>query len=361
MDDRIREHAALLVDHSTDIGPGDQVLIDASSAAKPLVTALHEAIAEREAVAAVLDSDARFSRAYLTTVDPEEIPLAEHLLAAIEATDAYIAIRGGANRFEEADVPPTAVAAWSTVQRPILEERLDTRWVATQHPTDDAAQSAQMSTEGYADFVYDAVMQDWTAQRAFQEPMVELLNEGSTVRIVSGETTDLTLDIEGMVAINDGATHNLPGGEVFTAPAVDGTDGTVLFDKPVIRDGSEIIDAQLTFVDGEVVDFDAAKNAEVLESVLDTDAGARRLGELGIGMNRSIDRFTANMLFDEKMGDTVHLALGRAYKENVPPERERNDSAVHQDMIVDMSADSHIEIDGELIQQDGTFRFEADW
>ncbi len=361
MDDRVREHAEILVDYSTDIGSGDQVIIRASSAARDLVIALHEAIGDRGGIPIVLDNDNRFARSYLTAVDTTEINLAEHLLAAMEATDAYIAVRGGENQFEEADVPTEILSEWSRTQGPILEERLSKRWVATQHPTSDAAQSAQMSTAAYADFVYEAVSKDWEAQRAYQAQLVDILEEGSTVRIVSGDSTDLELSIDGMIPINDSGRHNLPGGEVFTAPVPDATAGTVLFDKPVLRDGREIEDAELVFEDGRVVEYSAAKNEELLGSVLDTDGGARYLGELGIGMNRSIDRFTRNMLFDEKMGDTVHLALGRAYKENVPAGMDRNESAVHQDMIVDMSEDSHIEVDGEVIQQDGTFSFEDGW
>lgn len=361
MDDRVRQHAEILVDYSTEIERGDRVIISGTAATRPLVEALHEAIGERGGIPFVLDRNDRFTSSYLRAVDPDEIPLAEHLLEAMKSTDAYIAARGGENRFESADVPPEALTTWNRTQRPILEERLSTRWVATQHPTPGAAQSAQMSTDAYADFVYSAVTKDWDEQRAFQEQLVELLDDGSTVKIVSGDTTDLELDIEGMIPINDAGKHNLPGGEVFTAPIPDSTSGTVLFDKPVIREGREIVDARLNFEDGVVVDYSAAKNEELLGAILDTDEGARRIGELGIGMNRSIDRFTANMLFDEKMGDTVHLAIGRAYEANVPADREANDSAVHVDMIVDMSEDSYIEIDGEMIQQDGTFRFEDDW
>jgi aminopeptidase len=191
--------------------------------------------------------------------------------------------------------------------------------------------------------------------------MVELLDDASEVRIVSGDTTDVTMSVDGMVTENDYAEKNLPGGEVFTAPVVDSVEGEVLFDKPLMAQGREIEAVRLVFEAGEVVEFEAAKNEDVLAAVLDTDAGASRLGELGIGMNRDIDRFTYNMLFDEKMGDTVHMALGRAYEENVPDDRERNDSAMHMDMIVDMSEDSRIELDGEVVQRDGVFVFEDDF
>jgi len=145
---------------------------------------------------------------------------------------------------------------------------------------------------------------------------------------------------------------------VFTAPQPDSVEGEVLFDMPVMVQSREITNVYLRFEDGEVVEHSADKNEEVLTSVLNTDEGASRLGELGIGMNRDIDRFTYNMLFDEKMGDTVHMAIGRAYDDTVGEGNEVNDSTVHQDMIVDMSEDSRIEVDGEVVQRNGTFKFE---
>jgi aminopeptidase len=215
-----------------------------------------------------------------------------------------------------------------------------------------------MSFEGYQNFVYDAILKDWSEQEAFQEHMVEILEEGEEVRIVSGETTDVTMSIAGNHPINDTNTNNLPGGEVFTAPQPDSVEGHVTFDKPIYRRGKEVNGAELTFEDGEVVEFSAEKNEAFLESILHTDPGASRLGELGIGMNRDIDRFTYNILFDEKMGDTVHMAVGRAYEANVGEGNEQNESAQHVDMIVDMSEDSYIEVDGEVVQRNGTFRFE---
>ncbi|MFW5964962.1 MAG: aminopeptidase, partial [Natronomonas sp.] len=152
--------------------------------------------------------------------------------------------------------------------------------------------------------------------------------------------------------------HNLPSGEVFTAPVVDSVEGEVRFDVPLYHEGREVLDAHLRFEDGEVVDHAAAKNEAVIAEVLDTDPGARRLGELGIGMNRDIDRFTDNILFDEKMGDTVHMAVGRAYDSNLPDGEVGNESAVHVDMITDVSSASRLEVDGEVIQEDGTFWFE---
>jgi aminopeptidase len=215
-----------------------------------------------------------------------------------------------------------------------------------------------MSTEGYENFVWDAINKDWAAQREHQSRMVDVLDPASEVRIKSGEVTDVTMSVDGMKTLNDYAEKNLPGGEVFTAPVVDSVEGEVLFDMPLYHQGREITDAHLVFEDGEVVEHAAADNEGLLTEVLNTDPGASRLGELGIGMNRDIDTFTYNMLFDEKMGDTVHMAVGRAYDECVGEGREANESAVHVDMIVDMAEESFIEVDGEVVQRNGTFRFE---
>jgi aminopeptidase len=215
-----------------------------------------------------------------------------------------------------------------------------------------------MSTEAYEDFVWDAVNKDWDQVREHQSQMVEILDPAEEVRIVSGETTDVTMSIAGNPTLNDYGEKNLPGGEVFTAPVADSVEGEVFFDKPLYHQGREITDVSLRFEEGEVVEHSAEKNEDLLSEVLATDEGASRLGELGIGMNRDIDRFTYNMLFDEKMGDTVHMAVGRAYEATVGEANEQNDSAVHVDMIVDMSEDSFIEVDGEKVQEDGTFVFE---
>jgi aminopeptidase len=362
MDPRIREHAEIIANHSVDLQEGDNVIVDAHPVAEDLVVALHEVIGDRGAnpVTTGQRTGERQQRAFLRAGDDEyETP--EHELALIENTDVYIAIRASDNVTQTSDVDPETQAAYRQAHRPILEERLSTRWCLTQYPAPANAQLAEMSTEGYENFVWDAVNKDWDDQREHQENMIELMDAGSEIRIASGETTDVTMSIDGNPTLNDHGKHNLPGGEVFTAPEPDSVEGEVLFDMPLYHQGREITDVYLEFDGGEVVSHSAAKNEEVLTNVLETDDGARRLGELGIGMNRDIDRFTYNMLFDEKMGDTVHMAVGRAYDDTVGEGNEANDSAVHVDMIVDMSEESVIEIDSEVVQRNGTFRFEDDF
>jgi aminopeptidase len=359
MDPRIREHAEIIANHSVDLQEGDNVIIDAHPVAEDLVVALHEVIGDRGAnpLTTSQRTGERQKRAFLRAGDDEyETP--GHELALIEHTDVYIAIRASDNVTQTSDVDPETQAAYRQAHQPILEERLSTRWCLTQFPAPANAQLAEMSTEGYENFVWDAVNKDWDAQRDHQANMVELMDAGSEIRIKSGETTDVTMSIDGNPTLNDHGEHNLPGGEVFTAPVPDSVEGEVLFDMPLYHQGREITDVFLKFEGGEVVSHSAGKNEDVLTNVLETDDGARRLGELGIGMNRDIDRFTYNMLFDEKMGDTVHMAVGRAYDETVGEGNEANESAVHVDMIVDMSDESVIEVDGEVVQRNGTFVFE---
>jgi len=242
---------------------------------------------------------------------------------------------------------------------------MDTDWVSTVHPTRSLAQQAGMAYEEYEEFVYDAVLRDWESLAEEMAQMKEILDDGEEVRIVTerdgAPDTDVQMSIAGRTAVNSAASvaydsHNLPSGEVFTAPH--NTAGEVFFDVPMTIDATRVRNVHLVFEDGEVVDFAAEAGEDALANVLDTDPGARRLGELGIGMNRGIDRFTDSILFDEKMGDTVHLAVGRAYDACLPDGESGNESAVHVDMISDVSADSMLEVDGEVVQRNGTFRWE---
>ncbi|WP_227374745.1 aminopeptidase [Haladaptatus halobius] len=362
MDSRIREHAEIIVDHSLDIEPGDNVVLRVPSVADDLAVALSELLGERGAFPLVTAGRRDRKRAaFLSTVDPDDLATPEHERALFEAADAVVHVRAHENASDMSDVDAETHAAYNQAYQPIQEEILASRWCLTQFPSPGSAQLAEMSTSSYEGFVYGAMNKDWDEQREFQRQMVEILDPADEVRIVSGDTTDLTMSISGMKTINDYGEKNLPGGEVFTAPVPDSVEGEVLFDKPLVHQGHIVEDVWLEFEGGDVVDFSAEKNEEVLAGVLDTDEDARRLGELGIGMNRDIDRFSYNMLFDEKMGDTVHLAVGMAYDICVPDDGEQNDSAVHVDIIVDMSEDSFIEVDGEIVQQDGTFRFEDEF
>ncbi|MFB6170250.1 MAG: aminopeptidase, partial [Haloarculaceae archaeon] len=297
MDPRVRDHAEVIAHHSTGIEAGDNVVVKTPPEAEDLAVALHECIGELGATVVHLESSDRADRAYLRASDPEAIETATHEQALYEASDVVVRARGGANATEMGDVPPEANAAYDRAARPIKGEMLQTRWCLTQWPGAGYAQLAEMSTEAYEAFVWNAVNKDWDAQRDHQQRMVDILDPADEVRIVSGDTTDVRMSVDGMHTLNDYGEHNLPGGEVFTAPVVDSVEGEVLFDKPLYHRGREVEGAYLRFEEGAVVDHAAEKNESVLTEILETDDRARYLGELGIGMNRDIDRFTYNMLF----------------------------------------------------------------
>ncbi|QLD89810.1 aminopeptidase [Natronomonas salina] len=364
MDERVREHAEVLVDWSARIESGDDVVVDVAEDAHELAVAVAEKLGEAGANVVTTYGSDEVLRAYLKGHDGD-FGAGDHQLALIENADAYLRLGGGRNTTATADVSSDLRQAYSKANSEAREARMDTDWVSTVHPTRSLAQQAGMAYEEYQAFVYDAVLRDWETLAETMAEMKAILDEGSEVRIVKERDdqppTDVTMSIEGRTAVNSAASvaydsHNLPSGEVFTAPYA--TEGEVFFDVPMTINAQRVKDVHLTFEGGEVVDFAAEQGERELASILDTDEGARRLGELGIGMNRGIDRFTDNILFDEKMGDTVHLAVGRAYDSNLPEGETGNQSAVHVDMITNVSEDSYMAVDGEVVQRDGTFVFE---
>ena len=374
MDERVREHAEVLVDWSARVEAGDDVVVSVAEDAHELGVAVAEALGERGATVTTLYGSSELSRAYLKGVEAgtdgdvgvEEFdsdPAVDRALFA--AADAYLRIGGGRNTTATADVDRATRQAYAKARQGVREARMDTDWVSTVHPTRSLAQQAGMAYEEYRDFVYDAVLRDWESLADEMARLKTILDAGEEVRIVTerdgAPDTDVTMSIAGRTAVNSAASvaydsHNLPSGEVFTAPY--DTAGEAFFDVPMTIDATRVRDVHLVFEDGAVVDFAAGAGEDALASVLDTDPGARRLGELGIGMNRGIDRVTDSILFDEKMGDTVHLAVGRAYDACLPDGESGTESAVHVDMISDVSERSFVTVDGEVIQRDGVFRWE---
>jgi len=360
MDPRIREHAEVLVDWSARVERGDDVVISLGPDAHELGVAVAAALGERGANYVATYASNELHRAWAMAHDGDfEVDPAHHV-ALYEHADVVLSLGGGRNAMEWSDVPVERRQGLQRATRGIQEARMATDWVSTVHPTRSLAQQAGMSTEAYRAFVYDAVLRDWASLAEEMAELKALLDEGSTVRLrTSG--TDLTMSIAGRTAVNSAASvaydsHNLPSGEVYTAPY--DAEGTVTFDVPMTLQGTRVRDVRLTFEAGEVVDYAAGAGEEAIASVLDTDAGARRLGELGVGMNRGITRPTDSILFDEKMAGTVHLALGRAYDACLPAGESGNDSAVHVDLITDTTRDATLEVDGEVVQRDGVFRWE---
>ncbi len=363
MDERIREHAETLVDWSARVESGDDVVVRVGEGAHELGVAVAEALGERDANMLACYDSPELERAYLRAHGGEFEPDPDFELALYERADSVLSLRAGRNTSERADVPEEREQAYSRARQDIREARLATDWVSTVHPTRAMAQQAGMSYAAYRDFVYDAVLRDWEGLAAEMRRLKEVLDGANEVRLhKDDDATDLTLFIDDRTAVNSTASvaddsHNLPSGEVFTAPH--DTAGQVVFDVPMTVRGQRLEDVRLVFKDGVVVDWEAEAGGEVLRSVLETDGGAKRLGELGVGMNRGIDRPTGQVLFDEKMAGTVHLALGRAYDACLPDGETGTDSAVHVDLITDMDRDgTTLEVDGAVVQRDGTFRWE---
>ncbi len=227
----------------------------------------------------------------------------------------------------------------------------------TLFPTEALAQEADMSLAAYEEFAFEAMglneddpVRYWNEKSAEQERLKERLETAREIRII-GPETDLTLSVEGRTFVNSAGRRNMPCGEVFSGPIEDSANGTVYFGIPAPIGGREVSGARLRFVAGKVVEASAEKGEEYLISLLDTDAGARYLGEIGIGTNYRIPQASGNVLFDEKLGGTVHLAIGRSYAQT----GGKNDSSVHTDLVCDLRGGGELYADGELIQSDGRF------
>ena len=228
---------------------------------------------------------------------------------------------------------------------------LDVRWAVVEYPTAAAAEQAGMSLEEYTDFVYDACLLDWDAEEERMREIKARFDRGSTVRIV-GEGTDLTLGIDGRDGVVSAGFRNMPDGEVFYSPVEDTAEGVITFAEfPAVYLGHDVFGARLVFREGTIVEARAEEGEEFLQQVLATDEGASRLGELGLGCNPRITRFTRNVLFDEKIDGTVHLALGASYTYT----GGKNESAVHWDMVKDLRPGGELSLDGEVVQRDGAW------
>ena len=364
MDPRIREHADVLVDWSARIEAGDEVVVSVGPEAHEFAVAVAEKLGEVGAKFVMEYSSGEVGTAYSTTFDGEwtENRLQRTLY---EEMDTFLRLGGGRNTAEGSEIPAEVRRESATANRDTLEARLASDWVGTLHPTRSGAQQAGMSFHEYQDFVYDAILRDWESLAEEMAQLKDILDDGTEVHVSKADdATDLTMQIEGRTAVNSAASvaydsHNLPSGEVFTAPYA--TEGEVVFDVPMTVRGRQAQDVHLVFEDGEVVDYSAAQGEDAIQEIVETDEGARRLGELGVGMNRGIDRVTDNILFDEKMAGTVHLALGRAYDSNLPEGESGNESDVHVDLLTDMRTDSEFRVDGEVIQRDGYFRWEDEF
>ncbi|MDF1538591.1 MAG: aminopeptidase, partial [Candidatus Thorarchaeota archaeon] len=329
MDPRIEEHARILVEWSTEIKRGDNVAIVSSPLSHDLAVAVARKVAKAGGQSLTLMTSEEITRATYDGADDDALSTEPaHMRALIEKCDAFIFIRSPMNTMALANVDPKKIMLSNKANQEISAIRLSKKWCLTVHPCLTLAQQANMSMDEYQDFVYGATLVDWKEESKNLFLMKEHLENHSDIRFI-GPETDLYAKTEGRIWIASDGKHNMPSGEVFTAPVEDTVEGKIYFDIPFLQMGKIIEGVRLTFEKGEVVDFSAERSEEALKAVIETDEGSRRLGEMAIGTNRGIQQYTLNMLFDEKIGDTIHCALGRAYKDN----NGVNDSAVHVDMI----------------------------
>jgi aminopeptidase len=350
--------AALLCDYSLRVREGDQVVVSSTIAAEPLQLAMHRAILERGAWPFLRIDLPGEERAFYTRARDRQLDELPALTRAeAEYADAFVSIRSPLNTRELTGIDPARRARLRRALRPASEVRLAKRWCVTVWPTPAQAQEAEMADEEFAAFVNRALLLDrddpvvgWRELSERQERLVEQLSQCSEIRI-EAEGTDLRLRVDGRTWINSDGHKNMPSGEVFTGPHEDSANGTIRFTIPALAQGSRIEGVELTFRDGEVVDARADRGAEAMEGALATDAGARRLGELGIGTNFGIDRPVGLVLLDEKIGGTVHLALGRSY----PETGGLNESALHWDIVCDLREGGRLSGDGETFLEDGLF------
>jgi aminopeptidase len=350
--------AALLCDYCLEVQPGQQVSVRSTTHAAPLLLALEEALLEREAWplvrAALPGAEEVFWRAardaHLDGFAPAE-------LAEAEGTDASIRIQAPDNTRALAGVPAERMARAARARERLREAALARRWCLTLWPTAAGAQQAGMGTAEFAAFVERALFLDrddapaaWRELHDFQARLIERLSTARELRI-EAEGTDLSLSVEGRTWVNSDGKRNMPSGEAFTGPHEASAEGRIRYTIPSSPGGVGVEGIELEFREGRVVSARAERGEEYLAATLATDEGASRLGEIGIGTNFGIDRAVGAILFDEKIGGTVHLAVGRSY----PETGGVNESAVHWDMICDLRRGGRLLADGEVIQQDGRF------
>jgi len=364
MDDRLAKLARVIVHYSLEIKPGQLFRIKAEPVAAPLVAAVYT---EALKAGAHIYTDIQLielNETFFKLGNDDQLsyvsPLREF---EIEKIDAYLGIWGTTNTKYLSGVDPARQKMFNKANEPILNKFFQRaaagklRWSGTQYPTAAHAQDAEMSLPDYEEFVYRAghVYEDdpvafWRGVEKQQQKWVDILGQTDQIRL-RADGTDLNLRVKGRKWINCCGKENFPDGEVFTTPLEDSVNGTIRYTFPAFLAGREADGVVLKFKNGQVVEATAEKNEHFLKTMIDTDDGARRLGEFAIGTNYEITKFTRNTLFDEKIGGTCHLALGASY----PETGGTNRSGIHWDMVCDLKKGGEIEADGKTVYKDGKF------
>jgi aminopeptidase len=351
-DPRLDDYARLLVERSVAVQPGWQVSIRSTPLARPLIEAVIEQIARIGAYPILQLSFEQiggpFAREAPIDVLRSPAPLQRQIW---EEVDAFITIWAPENAREGADLSEERRSALQQMTA-VMRERtmaMAAPWVIAEYPVHSMAQDAGMTIAQYAQFIFDAVLLDWDAEEARMRKIADAFDAADEVRIV-GPGTDLTLSLAGRGGAVDDGHVNMPGGEVFYSPVEDSAEGVIEFSEfPAVFFGQEVDGARFVFKGGRIVDATARSGEAFLIDTLDTDEGARRLGELGIGCNPGIQRFMKNVAFDEKIDGTVHLAVGNSYTFT----GGKNKSAIHWDIVKDLRNGGALYADGKLVQENG--------
>jgi aminopeptidase len=359
-DPRVEAYARLLVERCVDVQPGWQVGVSSGPLARPLVVEVIRLIARRGAYAlprmsvteSLLPRDATWA-----AEAPEELlrELAPLERVFWEEVDADIVILAPENTREGSEVSPERQALLRQAMLPVLPRILnyELKWVGCMYPTPAIAQDAGMTTAAFADFLYSACLRDWDAEGERMRRIADRFDAADEVRIV-GADTDISFSLAGRHGEVDAGSSNMPAGEVFYCPVEDSANGVVTFGEyPGWYGGHQVPGIRFRFEDGVIGEASAESDEDFLLATLDTDEGARRLGEFGIGCNEGIDRAYGNALFDEKIYGTIHLAIGAGF----PKLGGTNESAVHWDIVKELRNGGEIWLDGELVQKDGEWQF----
>jgi aminopeptidase len=349
--------ARTLVTYSTGVQPGEKVLITMMEEDTfPLARAVYREVVRVGGLPHVEFQSVLLERDLMLLGSAAQLDWVPELSASgMEWADVYVGLRGARNPFEFGGLPPEKLAAHKKAMGKVSAMRNElTRWVLIRVPNESFAQQAEMSHEEMMAFFFNATLRDWQREAEWYRRVQQPYQAAQTVRII-GKGTDLTFSTAGRIyEVADGHL-NMPDGEIFTAPVDDSAEGEIYFEFPGVYFGERIPGIRLEFRSGKVSRATAEGNEALLHQLINMDEGASRLGEFGVGLNYGIDRFCYDILYDEKIGGTIHLALGRAYAECGGV----NQSALHWDIIKDLRREGEIYLDGQRIFETGHYLFVA--
>ena len=353
-DPRYAKLADLLINYSCDLQPGEHILLDMVDVPDEMTVALIRAVRAAKATPLVECRHSRVTRELLRGSDENYAGLVKGIeLARMKKVQAYVAIRGAHNASESSDVPSDRLQQYSKTLRPVLDYRVNkTKWCVLRWPTPSMAQAANMSTEAFEDFYFNVCTMDYRKMAKAMEPLTQRMKAADMVRLVA-PGTDLSFSIKGIGARPCEGLRNIPDGEVFSCPVKDSVNGVIQFNTPTIYAGTKFEGIRLEFKEGKIVKA-TGSNEKKLNEILDTDAGARYIGEFSLGFHPHIMNPMCDILFDEKIAGSLHFTPGQAYEDC----DNGNRSAVHWDMVLIQRPEwggGEVWFDGECIRRDGKF------